>query len=202
MPLQVDHEERRATISDAVVRLAGSRGLQGVTFREVAAEASMSVALVQHYVGTKRSLLLGALELVSNRMAQRFQVRISALGSDASATERLRAIAGSFIPDDDASRASMMLYLSVGVVGLTDPNLQGADTHRDAGLLLDLLTTTIAEGQLNGEISAGIAARSLAGLISNSIVGSAYAVLLKVQAPSEVQGSLDALLAVLQPAPS
>ena len=37
MPKQVDHEERRREIAAAVVRLAGERGLQGVTFREVAA---------------------------------------------------------------------------------------------------------------------------------------------------------------------
>ena len=51
MPRRVDHEARRRQITDAVVRLTVKGGLPAATFREVAAEAGVSVRLVQYYFG-------------------------------------------------------------------------------------------------------------------------------------------------------
>ncbi|MGK5632559.1 TetR family transcriptional regulator, partial [Streptomyces sp. URMC 123] len=47
MPRQIDHEERRRLIADAVCALADRRGLEGVTLRDVAAEAGVSMGAVQ-----------------------------------------------------------------------------------------------------------------------------------------------------------
>jgi AcrR family transcriptional regulator len=49
VPRRVDHEQRRRQITDALLRIAGTRGLQAVTMREVAAEAGVSLRLVQYY---------------------------------------------------------------------------------------------------------------------------------------------------------
>ena len=48
MPRRVDHVERRAHITAALLRIAATRGLQAVTMREVAAEAGLSLRLVQY----------------------------------------------------------------------------------------------------------------------------------------------------------
>ena len=76
MPKVVDHEERRSQIAEAVWRIATTRGLQGVTFREVAAEAQVSVSLVQHYFGTKAGLVIWSLNQNTARMSARIARRL------------------------------------------------------------------------------------------------------------------------------
>jgi AcrR family transcriptional regulator len=46
VPKRVDHDERRRQLTDALLRIAGTRGLRAVTMREVAAEAGVSLRLV------------------------------------------------------------------------------------------------------------------------------------------------------------
>ena len=55
MPRRVDHVERRAHITAALLRIAATRGLQAVTMREVAAEAGLSLRLVQYYMNDKQT---------------------------------------------------------------------------------------------------------------------------------------------------
>ena len=91
LPKQVDRHERRREIAAAVVRVVGERGLQGVTFREVAAEAGVSVALVQHYFGTKDNLLIETLDMESARLAAGISGRLDQLGPDAGLLEQITA---------------------------------------------------------------------------------------------------------------
>lgn len=62
MPKRVDHEERRAQIAEALVRVAARRGLHAVGMRDVAAEAGVSLRLVQYYFETKENLLFYGLQ--------------------------------------------------------------------------------------------------------------------------------------------
>ncbi len=55
MPRLVDHEVRRRQITDAVRRVIVTGGLEAVTFQSVAAEAGISIRLVQYYFGRSGS---------------------------------------------------------------------------------------------------------------------------------------------------
>jgi AcrR family transcriptional regulator len=48
VPKRVDHGLRRREIADAVGRITARGGLGAATFREVAAEAGVSVRLIQY----------------------------------------------------------------------------------------------------------------------------------------------------------
>src|SRR3954468_6510376 len=78
MPKHVDHEQRRRQLAEAVVRIACSRGLQAVSMREVAAEAGVSLRLVQYYFHTKEELLAGTLRHLGEQLAARVQRRVMA----------------------------------------------------------------------------------------------------------------------------
>lgn len=54
-PKRVDHEQRRRQIGEALLRVASTRGLQSATMREVAAEAGVSLRLVQYYFHSSRT---------------------------------------------------------------------------------------------------------------------------------------------------
>src|ERR1700759_1924338 len=75
MPKRVDHEERRRQIAEALLRVAAARGLHATGMREVAAEAGVSLRLVQYYFGTKEELLLAAMQHLAARYSARAVAR-------------------------------------------------------------------------------------------------------------------------------
>ncbi|MFE7663499.1 TetR/AcrR family transcriptional regulator [Streptomyces celluloflavus] len=78
MPKQVDHEGRRRQIADAVCQLADESGLEGVTLRDVAARAEVSMGAVQRCFGTKEEMLVFALGHIGARIAARVTARLVA----------------------------------------------------------------------------------------------------------------------------
>ncbi len=71
MPKQVDHEERRQAISAAIWRIVSTQGLEGVSLRTVAAEAGVSMGMVQHYFSSKDDMLMFALATLRTRVETR-----------------------------------------------------------------------------------------------------------------------------------
>ncbi|MFD4866091.1 TetR/AcrR family transcriptional regulator [Streptomyces sp. NPDC058412] len=76
MPRQVDHAGRRRLIAEAVCRLADERGLEGVTLRDVAARAQVSMGAVQRCFHTKEEMLVFALGHISEQIMERVQARL------------------------------------------------------------------------------------------------------------------------------
>lgn len=78
MPKQVDHESRRRQIAEAVCQLADESGLEGVTLRDVAARAEVSMGAVQRCFRTKEEMLVFALGHIGERVAARVSARLTA----------------------------------------------------------------------------------------------------------------------------
>ncbi|MCX4718395.1 TetR family transcriptional regulator C-terminal domain-containing protein [Streptomyces virginiae] len=76
MPRQVDHAGRRRLIAEAVCRLADERGLEGVTLRDVAARAQVSMGAVQRCFRTKEEMLVFALGHIGEQVMDRVQARL------------------------------------------------------------------------------------------------------------------------------
>ncbi|MEU9161874.1 TetR/AcrR family transcriptional regulator [Streptomyces sp. NPDC048424] len=76
MPRQVDHVGRRRLIAEAVCHLADERGLEGVTLRDVAARAQVSMGAVQRCFRTKEEMLVFALGYISERIMERVRARL------------------------------------------------------------------------------------------------------------------------------
>jgi TetR/AcrR family transcriptional regulator, transcriptional repressor of bet genes len=175
MPRKVDHEARRREIIEAVIRITLKGGLSAATFREVAAEAGVSVRLVQYYFGGKDELLLRTQQFVAMRSVERLRAWIRA--SDGSPRAWLRAFMGSFIPVDDESRAAMIMYVALFVEWQLDPTTArdearnvprqmqrvigeqldraklraGVDRDREA-MLLSTIVPSLGQGVLDGTL--------------------------------------------------
>jgi AcrR family transcriptional regulator len=199
MPKQVDHRERRREIALAVIRLAGERGLQGVTFREVAAEAGVSVALVQHYFGTKENLLIGTLDTQSARLGALIGGRLERLGPDAAPLEQLRTIAGSCLGADPDSRAAMLLYHGFAAVALTDAGLRRADAFRNSHNLVNVLAGLLDAARADRQVATDVDPPTEAWAILALVLGLSSGVLLEQLLPNRAQAVLDAHLARLAP---
>lgn len=76
MPKQVDHASRRRLVAEAVCHLADESGLEGVTIRDVAARAQVSVGAVQRCFRTKEEMLVFALGHIGEGISERVQTRL------------------------------------------------------------------------------------------------------------------------------
>jgi AcrR family transcriptional regulator len=184
MPKRVDHAVRRREITDAVCRITAKGGLASATFREVAAEAGVSVRLVQYYFGTKDQLLLSTQQHVSERATARALDRIAAAG--AAPREELRALLGSFIPDDDESRENTLMFVALHTLSLVDPTLARAEARR----VPRAFVATIADLLRQAKVRTGVDPDMEAALLAGAVPSLAQAVLDGMQTP---EGAIEIL---------
>ena len=121
--MERSHEPRRQPgepthdIAEALLRVMGTRGLHAVTMRAVAAEAGVSLHLVQHYFETKEQLTLFALRRLAEQMAERLKAKLAGTRRP---REVLEAILTESIPADERSRIFHLAYTSYAVLAVTD----------------------------------------------------------------------------------
>lgn len=164
MPRRVDHDERRRQITDALLRIASTRGLQAVTMREVAAEAGISLRLVQYYATDKQTLLRGGLDELAARLDRRVKARAVARGGPLTAREVLEVVLGAVLPDDEQGRLDSLAWTAFHAVGLTDPSLRQPHVAREGlqhpNALEDWLVARMAGVQASGEFPPHLDART------------------------------------------
>ncbi|MFF3543027.1 TetR/AcrR family transcriptional regulator [Streptomyces platensis] len=138
MPKRVDHEERRAQITEALVRVAGRRGLHAVGMRDVAAEAGVSLRLVQYYFETKEKLLLHGLRWLTTGLSRRVADRVRAAGEAPGPRAVIEAVLLEALPTDEESRAFHLVHTAYAVLAVTDetlaaqPFIDGPNAAEDA----------------------------------------------------------------------
>ncbi len=186
VPRRVDHEERRRQIADALVRTAATRGLHATGMREVAAEAGVSLRLVQYYFGTKEELLLAAMQQLAAQFSDRVLARIrrvSEPGSGASPRDVIAAILTEALPDDDERRTFTVVYTAYLALSLTDPALAIGPLARNSSVVGDVIGAQLraaqAAGDMPGRLDPDLEAISLltmsAGLGTSVLVGQSSA---------------------------
>ncbi len=165
VPKVVDHDERRRHITDAVCRITLRGGLAAATFREVAAEAGVSVRLIQHYFGTKAALLQTTQEHVGERSTARLMTWIEA--TDGSARAVLEAFLKSFVPVDDESRVAALMYIALYTESIV-PALNGQDDARrttEAQMAYDAIYGQLERGPLVADVDLAQEARLITALM-------------------------------------
>jgi AcrR family transcriptional regulator len=191
MPKRVDHAERRTEIAEALLRVAARRGLHAVGMRDVAAEAGVSLRLVQYYFETKEKLLLYGLQQLADRFGERVATRMRAAGHHPGPRAVIEAILTAALPIDEESRTFHLVYTSYAVLSVTDEALaaQPFITNPDAAesTLVDLLR----QAEESGLIQPGMDARlEAAGLLALS-AGLGTSILVGQRSPESAAAVLD-----------
>ncbi|MBV1856192.1 TetR/AcrR family transcriptional regulator [Catellatospora tritici] len=134
MPRRVDHEVRRREIGEALLRIAHTKGLQSASMREVAAEAGVSLRLVQYYFQGKNDLLLAALAYLGEQLSARVEQHIRALGSPPTPAGMVYGTLTAILPTDEESRRITRTYTAYYTLVLAEPDLAVAHgaTYPDA----------------------------------------------------------------------
>ncbi|MEU5764548.1 TetR/AcrR family transcriptional regulator [Streptomyces asoensis] len=169
MPRRVDHTERRTEIAEALVRAAGRVGLHAVGMRDVAAEAGVSLRLVQYYFESKEKLLLFGLQHLAAGFGERVSARVRAAGDDPGPRAVIEALLTAALPVDEESRLFHHLYTSYAVLSVTDEALAAQPFIKDPDAAEATLTALLRQAADAGLLRAGTDPRAEAvGLLAMS----------------------------------
>ncbi|KOU68977.1 TetR family transcriptional regulator [Streptomyces sp. MMG1533] len=169
MPKRVDHAERRTEIAEALVRVAGRRGLHAVGMRDVAAEAGVSLRLVQYYFETKEKLLLFGLRHLAERFGERVAARLRDAGDGPGPRARIEALLMAALPTDEESRTFHHVYTSYAVLAVNDPALAAQPFIKDPDAAEDAVAGLLGEAREAGLLRTGVDPRpTAAGLLAMS----------------------------------
>lgn len=155
MPKVVDHDARRGALTEALWRIAYRYGLEAVTLRQVAAEAGVSVGMVQHYFKSKDEMLRFALERVGGELQARLVRKITALGPDADPRDVVRIVMLERLPLTSRRRAQtqvMIAWLGRMARGAEPNDYLVAGTTQ----LRDYLASQLRRGQEVGRVDRAI----------------------------------------------
>jgi TetR/AcrR family transcriptional regulator, transcriptional repressor of bet genes len=195
MPKQVDHEQRRREITDAVWRIASTQGLEGVSLGQVAAAAGMSKGLVQHYFRSREEMLLHA----TRRLRERVEERVAAQLDAAASTPRavLRALLVALLPTGVDGRTEALVANAFFLRALKDPAIAARFREGDA-LLREAMAAQLRAAWEAGHLTVGLQPAREADVLLAMVSGLSQAVLLghlsADNALSAVDGQLDKLL--------
>jgi AcrR family transcriptional regulator len=202
VPRRVDHEERRQQIADALLRTAAVRGLHATGMREVAAEAGVSLRLVQYYFGTKEELLLAAMQHLAARFGARATARFreaSGSASPASPRDVIAAILAQALPADEERRTFHLIYTAYLALSLTDPALAIAPLVKNSGAVAGVLAAQLRAAQAAGDTPAHLDPDLEARTLMAMSAGLATSVLAGQSTPEEAQAVVDYHLGRLFP---
>ena len=204
MPKRVDHQERRRQIADALLRAAAARGLHATGMREVAAEAGVSLRLVQYYFGTKEELLLAAMQQLAAQFSDRVLARIQRVkeaGSPASPRDVIAAILTEGLPADDERRTFTIVYTAYLALSLTDPALAISPLIRNSNAVIDVIATQLHRAQAAGDMPAGLDPDLEAISLMTMSAGLGTSILGGHSSPGQAQAVIDYHLDRLFPPP-
>ncbi|MGF1473350.1 MAG: TetR/AcrR family transcriptional regulator [Rubrobacteraceae bacterium] len=110
-------------MAEAVWRVILRDGVEGVSVRNVAAEAGWSTGALRHYVATKEALLASATQLLEERVRERFETR----RYDGTPREVVRGVLCEVLPLDEERRTEGALWFAFAARSLVDPRI--AEEH-------------------------------------------------------------------------
>lgn len=169
MPKRVDHDARQRQITDAVCRITQQGGLGAATFRQVAAEAGMSVRSVQYYFGTKDHLLDVTLQHVGERSIARLTRWIEA--TDGSPRAVLGAFLKSFVPSDEESHVAMLMYIALAAENAVGKGPRAATLRSKRQSENQMMLSMIAEQLNRGPVVPGVNPEAEAAVITAMMPG-------------------------------
>jgi AcrR family transcriptional regulator len=147
MPKEVDHDERREELLEAVWRVIARDGMEGTTIRGFAKETGWSTGVLAHYFVDKDEIITSALRLAYERIATRWDEKLEGL----TGVKALYELVLDNLPLDDERRLETQLLMNYWSLMIRGHDLTERPRRRGP-LLIDLLTRFVREGQEAGEI--------------------------------------------------
>ena len=162
-----EHDVRRREIVEALLAIIGEQGLDGVSLREVATKAGVSVGRVQHYFRTKDQMLEAAFQRVNELGAELVGER---LAGETSPRAVLRAIAAELLPVDDLHRHALQVGMAFTARAVVEPAF--AERLRTGyGELRDLFVLLLTKAGVDATHEADVLLSLFEGLSTHTLIG-------------------------------
>ena len=152
MPKIVDHEQRHTEIVHALWQVIAAHGIEGVSLRVVAQAAGVSIGRIQHYFGSRETLVLAGLtRLVEQAVAGYEQT------SESPPRDRLLHVLVQQVPRSESGRIGVAVWYAYLATAITDPRIR----------------TVLAEALRVGEAECAAHVRAIRGVGDAESVGTA-----------------------------
>ncbi|MFE3323581.1 TetR/AcrR family transcriptional regulator [Streptomyces sp. NPDC059176] len=155
MPKQVDYEGRRRRIAEAVCLLVDEHGVEGVSMRDVAARAQVSLGAVQRCFRSKEEMLLFAVDHVGERITERMKARLAASPAQSVATALGHATNEIALLREE-HRTEARIWLAFVAQATVNESL-ARPLRNSYAALQDLLARLITEAAEEGAVDGGTA---------------------------------------------
>jgi AcrR family transcriptional regulator len=196
VPKQVDHEQRRRLLAEAVFAVIGTRGFEAVSLRDVAEQAGVSMGTVQHYFPAKQQMLLFALAHMRERVLARLQATLAALhGPDRTPSRRelIRAATAVMLPVDEPGREEACV--NIAFFSAATVTREYAQQLRDGyDRILTVSVAGFREAARLGELRDGIDPEQEAPALYFLTQGLVGPILIGLYQPAEALALIDAQL--------
>ncbi len=164
MPKDVDHDERREELLEAVWRVIARDGMERATIRTIAKETGWSSGVLAHYFADKEEIIGSALRLMYERIAARWEVKLA----DLSGIRALHELVLDNLPLDDERELETKVFMNYWSREIRN---RAARHDRRAPKLIDRLIELAREGQDAGEIRSDEAPEDIAERLLGLIDG-------------------------------
>ena len=182
-PAPVDHDERRARLTEVLLDVVAEGGLEAATIRTVAAAAGVSIGTVQHYFKTKDDMLGHAYRTVGKEIGDRAEQEAEGATSWKAA---IRAILLELLPLDERRAKGYRVSVAFASRATWNPEL-GAELRKDLKELQDIFVDMLPQaGVPDAEREATTRLALNAGLAEPLMYGDGT--------PEQVVAALDAYL--------
>jgi AcrR family transcriptional regulator len=163
VPKIVDHDERRADLARAAVKVIDREGIEGATLREIAKEAGYSTGIIGHYFGSRNDVLVAALGYCMASATG----RMASVGEAHRGLKSVHEMAAELLPLDRTRSRENRIWLLYGAEALIARRLRKeyqAHDGRLRALLRGALEQAIEDGELDQSIDAELEANRLLAL--------------------------------------
>lgn len=172
-----EHESKRSELVTAALRAVEQSGVDGLTFRRVAAEADVSLGRVQHYFTNRTDLVRAAYARVQELEAERVSAELSTIQEGATARAVVEAVLQTLIPVTPSRLAHLRVTQLFDVAAASDAAMlqQLRTGHAN---LLDFLAIQLDQARHNGQTNASLDPSRAAMLLLSTAEGLSNLVLM------------------------
>ena len=185
-----DELRKLERIRQAALKSFATKGAAGTSLRSVAADAGVSLGLVQHHFETKAGLMQSGFMSLERESNRRWANRIAELPRPPTARLTLRALFEEALPTDEASREFHLLWVSYVILAQTDPGISGGTLIDGPNRIRQRIAAILAQGKDDGEFCPELNVEAEAAILLGLLHGFGTAVLVGQMTADAAQANL------------
>jgi AcrR family transcriptional regulator len=157
--------DRREALVDAAIESLKRFGYEGLSVRRIAAEAGVSIGLINHHFPNKDTLVAESYRTFSRRLATNFEKAVDAAGPDPRA--RLRAYFDAFFSGPNIDPQVLTAWVVYWSLVQVSPEMRTVRDEEGQGYseVLSRLFSDLARSRGGAPVDLGLAVKGLTALL-------------------------------------